>query len=103
MPKVEWDGWKLNLGHALTILTMVVGGALMWGTTTAQIQTMAQRQIEDRIRINRLEEVDQNMRATLSALEVERVRSITRLETLIQSQAADLQRIGRYVDERRGQ
>ena len=100
MPKLEWDGWKLNLGHALTILTMVVGGALVWGSTTAQIAQMAVRQSEDRSRIARLEEVDQAIRSTMSALEIERVRSITRLETLIQSQAADLQRIGRYIDDR---
>lgn len=100
MPKLEWDGWKLNLGHALTILTMVIGGALVWGSTTTQIQTMIARQTEDRARIARLEEVDQQMRSTMSSLEVERVRSITRLETLIQSQSADLARISRYIDER---
>jgi outer membrane murein-binding lipoprotein Lpp len=100
MPKLEWDGWKLNLGHALTIATILVSGALVWGSTTNQIQTMVQRQQEDRQRIARLEEVDQAMRATMSALEVERVRSITRLETLIQSQSADLARITRYIDDR---
>jgi hypothetical protein len=100
MPKVEWDGWKFNLGHALTILTILVSGAVVWGQTRAQISQIEGRLVEDRSRISRLEDVDQQLRATMSALEVERVRSITRLETLIQGQSADLARISRYIDER---
>lgn len=89
---------SISLGNVLTILGMIVAGAMAWGALTSQAAADRKKLEVLEQRVERLAQSDEALRVSQANIEREMVRAITRLETLIGAMHIDLQRIGRVVE-----
>jgi hypothetical protein len=102
MPRLEWEGWKVNFGHVLTIMTMVVGVAVAWGQVRAEQAAMERRVVAMEARVEKLAGTDEIVRQRQVDIERDMVRGLTRLETLIGAMSTEMVRLGRAIERERG-
>lgn len=103
MPKVEWDGWRINLGHVLTIVTII--GGLLVGWNDMQSERAVQRAVNARYEkdLALLTARADVLAAKMTDSERETVRVMTRVETTLsglQNAIARLERLAEREDNR---
>jgi hypothetical protein len=81
MPEINW---KIDVGHLLLLVSMLIGGAIGWGNLTAQMseqaRSIASLQMEWRTGHDRLIEQTNGLRDQLDALRVQQMQTKTQLD-----------------------
>ena len=81
MPPINW---KIDVGHLLLLISMLIGGAIGWGNLTAQMNEQAKAissmQMEWRTGHDRLIEQTNGLRDQLDALRIQQMQTKTQLD-----------------------
>jgi len=84
MPQINW---KIDVGHVLLLISMLIGGAIGWGNLTAQMneqaKTMADMRQEMRVTHEKLDGEVREIRDNVDAVRMQQIKTQTQLDDRI--------------------
>jgi hypothetical protein len=86
MPQIDW---KIDVGHVLLFISMLIGGAIGWGNLTAQMneqsKAIAELRQEWRTGHDRLVEQTNGLRDQLDVVRMQQMQTKTQLDDRLAS------------------